>query len=406
MSNKIRMVLMIYLISYSASHAQNIEKMNKSELREHISTLTTKIDSLKNEVLNLSDSKNKISLNFSLLEQKNNINEVEISRLNKLIIENKNEIDRIISENKNEKIKLASENEIVITKLNKTILILKDTITNISASSNPTSTSTTNIGNDFLNKYYFNQIPLPNNSFNLVLTKMIYGAIKIVNNNYEDNYNNDEKVGVKSVPEILDLNEFICWSVKPNIILKKGTQFKDFLIPKNSGYLNSQLPKIEILKNKLFTIKYKDGSEESFLFNIKQTKPDDHNNQRKILQMELANEAVKEDELNNTAKDMVWRFFTIENECYLALNLKQLNLIKLNLYSPEKGLEVFSLLGNDKKNILFNKNFDSYSYYYDADNIKYTTIGEGIYLSRNKDSFMESSNFLNPEEIIYLFKLK
>ncbi len=390
---------MIYLTSYSASKAQNIEKMNKSELREQIVAFNAKIDSLKNEILILNDSKNKISLNFSLLEQKNSINEVEISRLNKLIIVNKNEIDRIISENKNEKIKLASENEIVITKLNKTILILKDTIANISASSNPISTSTTNIGNDFLNKYYFNQIPLPNNSFNLVLTKMIYGTLKIVNNNYYEDDDKDDKGGVESLPELLDFNEFTCWAVKPNIGLRKGTEFKDYVISKNNGYLNSQFPKIEILKNKLFTIKYKDGSEESFLFNVKQTKLDDNNNQRKILQIELANEAVKEDGSNNTAKDMVWRFFAIENECYLALSLKQLNRIKLNLYSPKDGLDAYTFNDQGIKKNEGKWRFDSYYY-------NYTTTGEGIYLSRNKDAFMETSNFLNPEEMIYLFKLK
>ena len=35
-----------------------------------------------------------------------------------------------------------------------------------------------------------------------------------------------------------------------------------------------------------------------------------------------------------------------------------------------------------------------------------TTSGQGIYLSRNKDSYMESSNYINPDELIYLFKLK
>ena len=42
---------MIYLTSYSASKAQNIEKMNKSELREQIVAFNANIDSLKNEIL-------------------------------------------------------------------------------------------------------------------------------------------------------------------------------------------------------------------------------------------------------------------------------------------------------------------------------------------------------------------
>ena len=100
MKYKIILLLTIYLLFNSALSAQNIEKMNKSELREHIVILTTKIDSLKNENINLQDSISKLSTNSSLLEQKNKTNEVEISRINELILKNENERNRIISENK------------------------------------------------------------------------------------------------------------------------------------------------------------------------------------------------------------------------------------------------------------------------------------------------------------------
>jgi hypothetical protein len=111
------------------------------------------------------------------------------------------------------------------------------------------------------------------------------------------------------------------------------------------------------------------------LFNVKQTQSEDNNNQRKILQIELANEEVEADGSNNTAKDIVWRFFAIENECYLALTLGQLNRLNLKLFSDD--------------------------YYYE-----YAKTGEGIYLSRNKDLFMDGSYYIDPREIIYLFKLK
>jgi hypothetical protein len=45
--------------------------MNKSELREQIVNLTTKIDSLKNENINLQESITNLSTYSSLLEQKN-----------------------------------------------------------------------------------------------------------------------------------------------------------------------------------------------------------------------------------------------------------------------------------------------------------------------------------------------
>ena len=383
MKQKIIILLAIYLLFNSALSAQNIEKMNKSELIEHIVNLTTKIDSLKNENINLQESISNLSTNSSLLEQKNKTNEVEISRINELILKNENERKRIISENK-----------IGISKLNEIIISLKDSISSVQSSSNVVSTSTTFNSNDFLNKYYFDQIPLPNNSFSLVLSKLVYGDKRSDNN---DRYNDDDdnyQVAVERLPEILEANAFTYWGVNPNVMITDATNFNNYVISKNSDYFNSKLPKIEVLKNKLFTIKYNDGSEESFLFNVKQIESEDNNNQRKILQIELANEEVEADGSNNTAKDIVWRFFVIENECYLALTLGQLNRLNLKLISVDQGLEVYS---QDKT-----KHFESRF----LTSFKYTTTGEGIYLSRNKDLFMDSSKYINPEEIIYLFKLK
>ena len=383
MKQKIIILLAIYLLFNSALSAQNIEKMNKSELREHIVNLITKIDSLKNENINLQKSVSNLYTNSSLLEQKNKTNEVEISRINELILKNENERKRIISENK-----------IGISKLNEIIITLKDSISSVQSSSNVVSTSTTLNSNDFLNKYYFDQIPLPNNSFSLVLSKLVYG-VKRSGNNYRD-YDDDNYQGaVKRLPEILDANAFTYWGVKPNVMITDGTNFDNYVISKNSDYFNSKLPKIEVLKNKLFTIKYNDGSEESFLFNVKQIKSKDGNNQRKILQIELANEEVKADGSNNTAKDIVWRFFAIENECYLALTLGQLERLNLKLFSVDQGLMAYSQYNERNE---FVTSFESY--------YKSTTTGEGIYLSRKRDLFMDTSKYINPNEIIYLFKLK
>jgi hypothetical protein len=378
MRQKLIILLTIYLFFNSALSAQNIEKMNKSELREHIAFLTTKIDSIKNENIGLQESISKLSKNSSLFEQKNKANEIEIIRLNELILKNENERKRI-----------NSENETTIAKLNETISTLKDSISSVQSSSNVVSTSTAFNNNDFLNKYYFDQIPLPNNSFSLVLTKLIYGQL-VTNHQYYDDYDNDNKGAVIRVPEILEPSTFTFWGVKYNVDTK-NKKFNDLVFANNTNYLDSRLPKIEILKNKLFTLKYMNGSEESFLFNVKQTGSDDKNNQRGILQMDLANEEVKEDGTNNTAKDMVWRFFVIGNECYLALNHNQLNRIGLQLHTVGE-LECFRNGRTETDN--------DFGYYGG------NTTGNGIYLSRNKDSYMESSNYIQPGELIYLFKLK
>ena len=215
MKQKIIILLTIYLLFNSALSAQNIEKMNKSELREHIVNLTTKIDSLKNENINLQESISNLSTNSSLLEQKNKTNEVEISRINELILRNENERKRIISENK-----------IAISKLNEIIITLKDSISSVQSSSNVVSTITTFNSNDFLNKYYFDQIPLPNNSFSLVLSKLVYGDKRSDNN---DHYNDDDdnyQGAVERLPEILEANAFTYWGVKPNVMITDGTNFK------------------------------------------------------------------------------------------------------------------------------------------------------------------------------------
>ena len=375
MKQKIIILLTTSLLLNSGLSAQNIEKMSKSELRNHIIFLSTSIDSIKNENINLQESINKLSENSSLLEKKNKKNELEISRLNELILKNENEIKRIISENETTK-----------SKLNEEILTLKDSISGVRSRTNVVSTSTTFNSNDFLNKYYFDQVPLPNNSYSLVLTKLIYSNSLSSHRNYYDDYNN--KGGVQRLPEILDPNSFTYWGVKPNVDTK-NENFNDLIFANNSEYLNSKLPRIEILKNKLFTLKYINGTEESFLFNVKKTGSADNNNQRGILQIELANEEVKEDGSNNTAKDMVWRFFVIGNECYLALNLNQLNRIDLKLFNPNT-IEYYH-----------DRQYRFTDYYYAG-----TTSGNEVYLSRNIDSYMESSNYINPDELIYLFKLK
>ena len=132
--------------------------------------------------------------------------------MNNLVLTNKNDLDR-----------LKSENDSTNSKFNETILELQDSILNIQYSSNNTSNTKTNTGADFLNKYYHDQIPLPNNSFSLVLSKLVYGA------GYE--YYNE---GIASL-EMLDVNAFKYWGVKPNRRIKDGSEFKDYVFSAKSN---------------------------------------------------------------------------------------------------------------------------------------------------------------------------
>ena len=440
MKKKINILTTIFLLFSSCVIAQNslstekIEKMNKSELKDYTVKLSTKIDSLKNVNVNLQKSISELSQNSLQLEQDNNSTQVELSKQKELIANNEKEIKRIISENettiakqnelisKNEKEikRIISENESLVSKLNEnisnltdsisilhsstnvfststiaklndTILSLRDSISALHSSLNDSSSNTKINTDDFLNKYYFDQVPLPNNSFSLVLTKLIYGNVQINHGSYYDDY--DNKGVVIRIPEILDPNTFTYWGVKSNVQIQNKS-LNELVFTNTSNYLDSKLPKIEILKNKLFTLKYSNGTEESFLFNSKKTGSNDENNQRGILQMELANEAVMEDGSNNTDNDIVWRFFVIGNDCYLALDATQLKRIGLKI-QPNNMLEYFS------NGQLRNDNYYNNNYYNNE-----ITSGNGIYLSRNIDSYMESTNYIDPNNLIFLFKLK
>ena len=367
--------------------------MNKSNLKEHVLDLSTQIDSLKDVNYMLGESKDSLLLNVSLLASANDMNEIEISRLSNLVVINNQEIERLQSECD---IEMANLNETILgyqssfVSSQDSILNFQDSIVQLQYSLSNFQ-STTNTSNDFLNNYFFDQIPLPNNSFSLVLSKIVIGNKQESNNNA---YSEEGKMkkSVLHLPETLDGTAFGYWSAKPNVRVTSSSKFNDLLNLENKDYFDSKLPQIEILKNKLITIIYHDDTEESFLFNAKESDP---NNQRKTLQIDLANEGVE----NNTSKDIVWRIFAIENECYLSLTYGQLNRLKLDLYP---GIQTVFVKYPDE--ILY---FDG-SLNYRLQSDKWVTTGNGIYISRNKDSYMNTntSEYINPENLIFLLKLK
>jgi hypothetical protein len=179
--------LIIYLLINISLSAQDINKMNKTELRDQLSILSSRIDYFKIEIIFIRESESKLSQNITSLNYKNKANDNEIKTLNDLIKANITEKNRLIS-----------ENEMSILKLNNDIISLKDSVSNILKHPNSVTINQTQIEDDFLNKYYFNQIPLNNNTFSLVLTKLVYG-------NRANNYNNET---LNNLPEILEANSF------------------------------------------------------------------------------------------------------------------------------------------------------------------------------------------------------
>ncbi|MHA8073759.1 hypothetical protein ACRZ9O_04430 [Aquirufa sp. HETE-40SA] len=105
---------------------------------------------------------------------------------------------------------------------------------------------------------------------------------------------------------------------------------------------------------------------------------------------------MKADGTNNTARDIVWRFFVIYNDCYLALSKKQLERLKVSILSSSEGV---LLLTNDGEEELVSQ--QNFTYHEES-----KTSGNGLYIGRDKDSFMDAGYYIDPDNMIFLFKLK
>ena len=422
------LLFLFSICSLASTYAQGYDKMNKSELRESIGVLESRLNLLNVEMGALSNKV--VSLNIkrdslvSVLEKcdiSRNEYKVELASIQAKLSESKKElanVNTLYSQKQADYRNLEHKNDELISHLNQIILAQSDSIKEllaqsdsidvIMAQSTPNEIKVESVvdkveqrsvtdKNDFLNKYFFYQEPLNNVSFELELSKIIYG--QVVFNDRNGYYNDDEnKSSVTSLPEILEPSDFSVWSVKPQMNIRYNSSIKEYLLKQNVNYFNSILPRVEVLKNKLFTIQYVGGSEESFLYNVKFIPG--NNNYRKVLQMELANEEVKEDGSNNTTKDIVWPIYAIGDECYLALSSSQLRRLNINVYGLSDGLDDD---GDSYLNTAYTTNN-----YYNGNTSKYTT-GRGIYLSREKDSFMLSEGSEGIAEIsqmVFLFKLK
>lgn len=378
MKTTVALLFSLFMFIQLSATAQDMEKMNKNELRDYAILLLGKIDSLNTKIGALQASEKQLSQALGSSEEKNKVNIAEIQKLTALTIKTQKELERV-----------SAEKEAVIATLSKDVLLLKDSIATLQTALFTDTSSPAADGNDFLNSYFFKPFPLENNSFSLVLSKVIFGSSNNSNNEY---YNEENEI--QSLPEILPAEALTYWGVKPKVKIMDGTEFNDFVVAQNAAYYNARLPKIQIYKNKLLTIVNKDGSEESFLFTSNVLDDEDANNQRSVFQFNLVSEEANSDEDYDRPKNLTWRFFAIENEVYLALNYGQLS--RINSELQEAGsIEAFS---EYYERVVRATDFDS--------DYRQTTTGNGVYLSRKKDTFMKESLYIDPSELIFLFKLK
>ena len=374
-------ILFLALFSFPMlqATAQDLEKMNKNELRDYSLMLLGKIDSLQTEIASLQVQREQLNQALADAEQKNKLNLSEIQKLTNLAAKTQKELERV-----------QAEKEAVIITLNKDVLLLQDSLATLQTTLLTAAAGTPSDPNDFLNAYFRQPFPLENNTFSLVLSKVIFGAS---NTNSSDYYEAEEEV--MSLPEILPAEAFTYWGIKPKVKIMDGTKFNDFVLVQTLAYYNARLPKIQIYKNKLLTIVNKEGNEESFLMTINPLDGDNANNQRNAFQFNLVSEESNANQDYERSKNLTWRFFALDNEVYLALSYDQLKRINTELKDVDEGIEAFSEYYD---RLVMATSFDS--------DYRQTTTGNGVYLSRKKDPFMKEALYVEPNQLIYLFKFK
>ena len=380
MKYKIHHILIVVIFAQAQLISQNYEDMSKRQLREAVPQFLKQIDSLKQENSELQnrqvDLQGKQSVYVAENEKKLTTYKSEILKLNNLLLEEKSKLDRLRAEvivnntrlnNGLSKLKdsiLHLNNKIVV--YNDSVLKLNKIISENALTLKDGLEENKKLSSDFLNNYSVKQAPLNNNSFILVLNKVICFSDK-QRNNYKNIYNN--------YSEVLDKNDINYWAGDSTT-----GKFNDgSFILKNSDYFNSNLPSIKILENKLFKLIYNNGEEEAFLFNILS---ENNHHQRVSFQIELKSDDKRTRDYNNSP-DITWCFWVIEKECYLSLDYSQLTRIRIkNINNGIKALE--------------DPNYENYR---DDD-------GKGIYFSRANKALLSPSNYINPNDLVFLFKLK
>jgi predicted nucleic acid-binding Zn-ribbon protein len=415
---KITLSIFIGVLLFSMNvSGQDWEKMNKKELRAAIDQFQFNIDSLQKQIVVLDENKENLRQQLETLKSSAELNNQKLSETKNQLTATEKKIEalRVRIEQQQQQIsKLEEEKRIVtdsIANLNQTVTNLTKLNTILSSSKNNNennfgSTSNTNSGtiinksnpNDFLNKYFFELSPLMNNRFSFSLSKIIIGDVnyKKRNNNY---YDNDEERGAELLlPEILNAEDFSFWTSKVGEYIetdnsRDGLKASSVLEVRERDFLNKRMPTFEILKNKLFTMQFKNkGTEESFLFNINKSGT---NNLRSKVAIKLANEDVKADGENSKARDIIWEIINIGEESYIALTEEQIN--RLNVALSDWG----EYNSNDQT-----RSYERKSKYVNNRYITYYEINtEKVYLSRNKDKFMDGGYFINPNTCIFLFKI-
>ena len=346
---------------------ESSSKVELSGLYQIVSQLKTEISSLEDGILILKKSNAKSEgekeLYASKLTKSEEEKELYASKLTKSEDELKSKKDSIIL-----------------------ILMKLDSINSNKAVKKPNTASKTN---DFLNNYVANRQPLNNNTFSFQLVKILTHAGFVDRDGRYISYKSDYQYYLPgAIPSIIDADNFYLKYVPEGKYLNQVNE-SSLVSKKAISFLNSHMPQIEVLKNKLVTVKLKNGREENLLFNLKS----ETNTVNEGLRITLATEDV------NSQNDITWDICQINGEAYIALSLKQLKRLELPLRGDDRINFTYTTKNTKRKSYTYISKLPISS----STNAYFSE--EMLYLIQKKNSFVEKDSFIDPSQCSFLFKL-
>jgi len=238
---------------------------------------------------------------------------------------------------------------------------------------------------DVLNEFAKTRAPLADANYRLRLTRIIVDT-----NLDDDGYGYGYNRIAASVAEALPPASFDFVTPNASMALNVDRTWAQIFRYQTVEAFSAALPKIEILRNKLVTFSYPDGSTESLLFNV-DVPTKDSNNHRQYVRILLADEIV-----GDTDRDIEWRVFWLGDDAYIALNHEQLE--RLNVLMSSDASQIAARDPNDTSE-RWSEAFDPYS---SSDDV---SLGTDWFIYRKRDEHMAASYWVPPAAMTFIFKL-
>jgi hypothetical protein len=392
-------LLLNTLIVFGQSKKQQIEELQtqlkQSQLKER--SLEEEIKQLNDTLSKYANDKYLLENGILYLENLNSENEKKkntyAERLNKIQEESASyavQLNKIQEESASYAVQLYTIQEELKSKKDsiKQLILELNSITSGNPASEINKPKSKLNSADFLNNYVLNRQPLNNNTFSFQLAKII---------TYRGSNHSNEWYA----PSIVDIDNFYLRYIPKGKNIQKVSE-QTLVSQKPLSFLNRSMPQIEVLKNKLVTIKYQDGSEESLLYNLKS----ETNTLNEEIRITLASEEVGDSYGNSNSKyDLTWEICQINGEFYITLSYDDLGRLSVPLgdNGDYKEVEYTDSEYVDPHGDPTKRIFSCY-----LSSLPYTKEGlteEKMWLTQKKNSFNEKDIKVDPFMCNYLFKL-